>query len=103
MADDEQEEILVITRSKRIGKEDKHKEPRNDQKEKRKKENYLPQQRGNILLHVPSLEDTIVGGEAPGQGDDRGEDRNHLSRLQDTIFILQKLKGQPFISFSQFE
>ena len=44
MADDENKEILVITRTKRICKKYKYKETWNYQEEKRKKENNFPQQ-----------------------------------------------------------
>ena len=44
MADDENKEILVITRTKRICKKYKDKETWNYQEEKRKKENNFPQQ-----------------------------------------------------------
>jgi hypothetical protein len=74
MADDENKEIFVVARAKGVGKENKYKKSWNDEEEERQEKNYFSQKGSNILLHVASLEDRVVGSESSGQGDDGCED-----------------------------
>ena len=64
MAEDENKEIFVVARAKGVGKENKYKKSRNDEEQERQEENYFSQNGSNIILHVASLEDRVVGNES---------------------------------------
>ena len=76
MGKKENEERVISAWTKGVSKEDKNEEARAYLKEKRQVENSLIKERSEIIVQPPSFKNWVIWCEAPGETDNRSDDRD---------------------------
>ena len=90
----EDEQRIVHPGSEGVGEEHENEEPAQDLEEDRQEEDWSVEQSCQVFVQRPSLQGRVVGGEAPCQAQDGGDDGYGLEKNNSGIRTMSRTSLQ---------